>query len=143
MHACMRARVRVYACKTRVRGEEIISSLERARESEGEGRGKERERESRRQFFAPRECILADRLHGPRPFFSTRSSSRLERSTLQRLFEFCVFPRFSSRGNVLRSGNRDEAREDIPKHSIGFQRGRNLEIFFRKLTFFLLSLVQS
>lgn len=51
MHACMRARVhvrvRVYACKTRVRGEEIISSLERARESEGEGggRGKERERE--------------------------------------------------------------------------------------------------
>lgn len=44
MHACVHACM--YACKTRVRGEEIISSLERARESEGEGggRGKERER---------------------------------------------------------------------------------------------------
>lgn len=78
-------RARVCACKTRVRGEEIISSLERGRENE-----RKRERaDASSSGMHPRGSASRPPAVLFNPFlFSPRA--------LQRLFEFRVLPPFSS-----------------------------------------------
>lgn len=97
-------------------------------------RTRERERE---QTPVLRECILADRLHGPRPFFSTRSSSRLERSNdFSNSVSFHHSLPIAWKRAPIREWKRDEREYSETLDRISTWENRKLFALFRKVTFF-------